>query len=137
MKEKMKDKRDKNYYKKIAKKIAEIANSKKAENIVIYDTENRSSLFYYVVIATVESTPQAEAISEEIQQKLKKEKIYLLYKDGINSKSWKVMDYGGVIVHIIEPETRDFYALDKIYYECKKLDWKEKEIKKQTGRSKK
>lgn len=127
--------KDKKYYSKLAVESARIADLKKAENIIIYDVESKTGLYYYAVIMNALSAPHIKAIEEEIVTKFKREKNeYILYHDGILSTSWKALDYGGLVIHIFEPSTRDFYALDKIYSDCKKLKW---EKKTQTLKSKK
>jgi len=115
--------REKNFFKKISIIAAQTADSKKGKNIIIYELKENNTLFYFSLLITVESYPQITAIEEEIQKKLKKEKLYILHKDGMQSRNWKVMDYGGLIIHIFEEETRKFYGLDKIYADCKKVNW--------------
>jgi len=128
--------KEKNFFKKISIIAAQTADSKKGKNIVIYELNENNSMFYFSLILTAESYPQIVAIEEEIQKKLKNEKIYILHKDGIQSRNWKIMDYGGLIIHIFEEETRKFYGLDKIYANCRKINW-EKPLKTKTYTKKK
>lgn len=117
--------KDKKYYKKLAKECARIADTKKAENIKVYDVENKTGLFYFSVILTAISQPHIKAIEEEITKKMKKDMgEHILHRDGINSTYWKVLDYGGIVIHIFDQQTREFYALDKIYEDCRKISWK-------------
>lgn len=109
----------------MAIKAALLAHSKKAENILIYDISSNSSLFYYAVIVTASSLPQIRAIAEETVSHFKKLGLYSQYRDGSNSAKWRALDYYGFIVHILDPEARELYALDKLYHDCKKIDWKE------------
>ena len=122
--------KNQNFYKKLAVEAAKVADSKKAENITIYDAGTKSTLFYYVLIVTAASAPQISAIEQEILVQLKKDGAFSLHKDGMQSKNWKVVGYGGLVVHIFETQTREFYSLDKIYADCKRIDWKPKEAKK-------
>jgi len=124
--------KDKKYYSKLAVEAARTADSKKAENITIYDVESKTGLYYYSLIMNALSSPHLKAIEEEIVTKFKREKNeYLLHRDGILSQNWKALDYGGLVIHIFASNTRDFYALDKIYSDCKKLKWEKKQIKKE------
>ncbi|MEA3306535.1 MAG: ribosome silencing factor [Elusimicrobiota bacterium] len=116
-------------FKKIAVLAAGIGGAKKASNIEVYELTEESSLAFYVVIMTAESYPQMNAIEDDISKQLKQKGSYILYKDGPASKKWKVIDYGGIIVHIFEPLAREFYDLDKVYYDYKKVKW-EKPAKK-------
>jgi ribosome-associated protein len=116
--------KNKRYYLNLAKEIARIADSKKGENITVYDVESKTGIFYYAILINSLSSPHTKALEEEIITSLKKEKNeYILHRDGIKSPNWKVLDYDGVIVHIFEPSIRDFYGLDRIYLDCKKVKW--------------
>ncbi|MBP7795464.1 MAG: ribosome silencing factor [Elusimicrobiales bacterium] len=117
--------KDKKYYKKLAVDAARISDNKKAENTVIYDVETKTGLFYYAIITEGISSPQINAIEEEISKKFKTEKNeFLLHRDGVFSEEWKVLDYGGLVIHIFDKEKRDFYGIDKIYSDCEKVSWK-------------
>lgn len=130
--------KDKKYYKKLAIETANLLDFKKAEDIVIYDTESKTGLFYYVIISTALSKPHIDALEEDISKKFKHEKNeYILHRDGIESNIWKVLDYGGIIIHIFDRETRDHYMLDKNYIECKTINWKKKVTKNTTPKTKK
>ena len=102
---------------------ARYADAKKAENIKVIDLGGLSSLCDYILIATATSKPHLEAVEEEISTKLKQEGIYKTNRDGVDSPSWRVSDYGAFLVHIMTPEARDFYALDKIFSFGKEIDF--------------
>ncbi len=119
--------KDKKYYKKLAVEAARIIDLKKGEKTVIFDVESKTGLFFYAVITTALSQPHINALEEEIIKKFKKEyNEYLLHRDGIKSNQWKVLDYGGVVIHIMDSNSREFYAIDKIYFDSKTVRWKPK-----------
>ncbi|HBA59828.1 MAG TPA: ribosome silencing factor [Elusimicrobia bacterium] len=99
---------------------------KKASPVRIYDLGSKSSLADYAVLATVDSPPQLEAVEEEVLMRLKHDGVFCLYKDGAKSKNWKVLDYGGVLVHVFDVKTEELFAVDQIYENCKRLEWEEK-----------
>ena len=115
----------KSSFKKIAITAALAGDSKKAHPVMIFDLAGKSPLADYAVLLGVESAPQLEAIEDEVQIKLKQEGIYCLHKDGMRSKNWKVLDYGGTLVHIYDGKAAEFYAIDKVYSGCKLVDWQE------------
>lgn len=94
---------------------ARLADEKKAENIKVIDLCGLSSLCDFILIATATSKPHLEAVEEEISKKLKEEGYYKTNRDGAASYQWRVSDYGGFLVHLMTPEARDFYMLDKIF----------------------
>lgn len=115
----------KNNYKKLAIEAAKAGDSKKAENVRIFDLCGRSTLADFVVLMTVESAPQLEAVEEEVSVRLKQEGVYCLHKDGARSKTWKVLDFSGVIVHVFDAKSAELYSLEKIYAEAEPVAWEE------------
>jgi len=85
----------------------------------------------YFVITTGDSEPQLKAISNFIMRKLKENKIRLLHYEGKPGTEWILLDYGDVIVHIFSREKRDFYNLEYIWQEAKKIHLKRKKILKE------
>lgn len=112
-------------FKKIAVAAARAGDSKKASPVTIFDLAGKSPLADYAVLLVAESAPQLDAIEEEVQIKLKQEGVYCLHRDGMRSKNWKVLDYGGVLVHIYEGKAAEFYAIDKVYEGYKTVEWEE------------
>lgn len=115
----------KSSFKKIAVTAARLGDAKKAHPVLVYDLCGKSPLADYAVLLGVESAPQLEAVEEEIVVKLKHEGVYCLHKDGMRSKNWKVLDYGGTLVHIYDGKAAEFYAIDKVYGPYKPVEWQE------------
>lgn len=105
---------------------ARACGSKKAGPVAVYDLRGISSLADYAVLALVESAPHLEAVEEEVLARLKHDGFFCLYKDGARSKSWKVLDYGGVLVHVLDRKAAGFYEIDKLYQGAKPVVWEEK-----------
>jgi len=121
---------DRPRFKQLAIAAARLADSKKAEEVSVYDMDGRSALADFVVVATVDNPAQLDAVDEEISTNLKKEGLFALYRDGMRSKNWKVLDYGGIIVHIFERKAREFYSFDKVYTGYGEIKWQEKAVEK-------
>ncbi len=114
----------KNSFRKIAVTAALAGDSKKAHPVAVLDLAGKSPLADYAVLLEVESAPQLDAVEEEVQVKLKHEGTYCLHRDGARSKNWKVLDYGGVLVHIYDAKAAEFYAISKVYEGARPVDWK-------------
>jgi len=112
-----------NDFKKPAILAARAADDKKAENIKLYYIGDNSSLADYVVIATADSVPQLEAIADGVAKDLKEEDLYRLHSEGGRSGSWRVLDYGGFIMHVVTNTAREFYGLDRIYHFGREIRW--------------
>ncbi len=120
-------------YKNIAIAAARLADAKKAEAVSVYDMAGRSELADYVVVITVDNPAQLDAVDDEITINFKKEGLFALYRDGMNSKTWKVLDYGGIIVHVFEKQAREFFSFDKVYAGYNTVKWEEKPAAKEVA----
>ena len=100
---------------KLAKQAKKIAEDKKGENVVVLDVKELTSVTNYFVIVTANSTPQINAISAEIEKVFKYDyEIPVLRKES-KSANWCVLDFGGILVHIMNFDTRQQYELEKIW----------------------
>lgn len=99
----------------IAKRIAEIASSKKASDIVILDIRKVSSICDYFVIFTGETGRQIEAIRDEVERELLNEGIKAVRIEGDSFSGWILMDFEDVMVHIFTPEERKYYDLENLW----------------------
>ncbi|MBU4562827.1 ribosome silencing factor [bacterium] len=105
----------------IAKMAAAAAEDKKAKDTVILNLGKLTLIADYFVITSGDSEPQLKAISNFIMRKLKENKNRLLHYEGKPETGWILLDYGDVIVHIFSKEKRDFYDLEYIWQEAKKI----------------
>jgi ribosome-associated protein len=102
--------------KKLAQLCWEYADNKKAEDIVILDVRELSSVADYFVICSGTSEPHLRAISDEITTRLR-EKQHLRPRaiDGTLQTAWVVLDYFDVIVHVMKSEVRQRYDLEALW----------------------
>jgi len=108
--------------KKLSLLCRELADNKKAENILILDVRKLSSVTDYFVIASGTSHPHLRAIVEEISGKLRDDHgLRPARTDGATSGNWVVLDYFDVIVHIMHAETRTRYDLEGLWGDAKKV----------------
>ncbi len=99
----------------LARTIIDIISDKKGEDILLLDTRAISFIADYFVVATGESERQLKAISDETQKQLKANSTRPLGVEGTAASGWILMDYGSVIVHLLSPEMRDYYQLEKLW----------------------
>ena len=110
-----------------ARAAARTAEDNRAENIVVLDMRKITPVFDYFVIATGNSRRQLHAISEEIEHVLEDElKDKRMGIEGYQESRWILLDYGNVVVHLFDAETREFYALEDFWSEAQRvpLPWK-------------
>ena len=102
--------------KKLALLCYELADSKKAENIVILDLREISSITDYFVIGSGSSEPHLRAIIEEISEKLKENHgVSPRATDGSLETAWVVLDYFDVIVHVMRSDVRERFDLEGLW----------------------
>lgn len=97
--------------------IIKALEDKKADNIEVLDVADKTSLSEFFVIASCQSTVQVRSCVDEVEEKLGDEGIVVLHKEGYQSGSWILMDYGDVVVHVMQQETREFYDIERLWEE--------------------
>lgn len=106
----------------MALRCRELADDKKAENIVILDVRHVSSITDYFVLCTGTSEPHLRAIVDEITEGLEIEPgIRPRAADGTLETAWIVLDYFDVIVHVMRQDTRDHYNLEGLWGDVPRL----------------
>jgi ribosome-associated protein len=103
----------------LARRIVELAEDKKAADIVLLDLMGLTTLADYFVIASGGSERQLDAIADGIIEGLRAEKVRPIGREGLAASHWVLIDYGSVIVHVFTPPERDFYQLERHWSEAK------------------
>jgi ribosome-associated protein len=109
--------------KQLAAVAAWLADEKKAEDIRVYFVGDVLKVADYFVVVTGLNRPQVKAILQEIHVRLKAAGEKHARTEGGDDCWWVLLDYGDVVVHILQQEAREFYDLDRLYQECPQLDW--------------
>ena len=94
---------------------------KKAKDVLVLDLQGLTQIADYFVICSGESTTQVKAIAEEIERRFDASGVKPLGREGRKNNLWVLMDYGDIIVHIFEEETRTFYELEKLWIDAKRI----------------
>ena len=106
---------------------AKVAEENKGHDIVILDIRKLTKTFDYFLIVSGSSRRQLYAIGDEIQRKLVGEmEDECLSVSGHTEGKWIVIDYGDIIVHLFEPETRKYYALEELWGKGERVEWEER-----------
>ena len=107
--------------KKIALLAREAAEDKKAEEPVVLNMAKLTNVANYFVVTHGNSDRHVRAIADNIVDKLHEKKVRVLHREGMESGSWVLLDYGAVIVHVFYRETRDFYGLERLWGDAARL----------------
>jgi ribosome-associated protein len=102
--------------KKLALLCRDLAENRKAEDVVILDVRELSSVTDYFVIVSGTSEPHLRAIVDEISDKLKDEhELRPKAIDGTLQTAWVVLDYFDVIIHVMRQDVRERYDLETLW----------------------
>jgi ribosome-associated protein len=103
----------------LARRIVEVAEDKKAADIVLLELAPLTTLADYFVICSGGSERQLDAIADGIISSLRDEKVRPIGREGTPASHWVLIDFGSVIVHIFTPPEREYYGLEKHWSEAK------------------
>ena len=103
---------------------ANAADEKKGENILLLDVSKLTVISDYFLIITAKSTPQIEAIAKSIEETLSKLNYKMISKEGFVGSNWVVLDFGNLIVHIMNEKERAYYKLEKFWSNATIIDKK-------------
>lgn len=95
---------------------------KKAQKIDVLRTNDLTIIADYFVICTATSTTHIKSVTDEVEKQLEEKGERPLRKEGYRSGGWIIMDYSTVIVHVFLEETREFYALERLWGDAEKID---------------
>lgn len=98
-----------------AQTAVEAAEEMKAVNVVLMDVHDRSSVTDYLVICSGTSDTHIKSIAEKIQDEMRLQRNSRAKPQGDVESLWLVLDYGDVIVHVFDDQTREFYDLERLW----------------------
>ena len=117
--------------KKLALLCRDLAENRKAENVVVLDVREVSSITDYFVVATGTSEPHLRAVVSEITDKLRDDHdLKPKSHDGSLQTSWIVLDYFDVIVHIMRADVREHYKLEDLWGDAPQVKAKKPRVRK-------
>ena len=91
---------------------------KKASDIEILDVSKQTSLGDYFIIASCQSSVQVRACVDEVEEKMLEAGFPPKHKEGYRGGSWILIDYGDIIVHVMQQEAREFYSIERLWNEA-------------------
>jgi len=94
---------------------AHAALEKKAIDLAVLDLQGLSSIADFFLVCSARSAPQADTIAEAVRGALRAEGVRPRHNEGSAQSGWLLLDYGDVVVHVFLEETREFYALERLW----------------------
>lgn len=87
----------------------------KAVDIKVLDVRGKTSVTDYMIVASGNSTRQVKALADHVIEQAKAAGVRPLGSEGESAAEWILVDLGDVVVHVMHPQTRDFYHLEKLW----------------------
>ncbi len=97
--------------------VVDALEDRKGVDIKVLDVRDKSSVTDILVIVGGNSSRQVKALADSVVEKAKEKGIQPLGMEGQDESSWVLVDLGDIVVHVMLPETRDFYNLEKLWGE--------------------
>ncbi|MBI9017820.1 MAG: ribosome silencing factor [Phycisphaerae bacterium] len=108
---------------KMAIKIAQLADDRNCTNVVVLELSGISPLAQHFVIATGTSSPQIRSVADEIEVMGKHTNWRAYGKAGMQEGRWAIVDLVDIIVHVFDEEFRKFYDLELLWGDAPRIDW--------------
>ncbi len=104
-----------------AKNIAKILDKKKAIDIVGIETKELTVMSDYFIIASGTSNTHVRALADEVDDEMKKLGVEVDHIEG-RATGWILLDYNDVLVHIFQPESRQYYNIERLWNDAARVD---------------
>src|SRR5216110_2603653 len=102
-------------FRKVAQEAARAASEKKAIDVRVFDLRQQSDVADYMVLVGAESSAQMRAIESGVEEALGAQGLRPLRRDGAPRDRWLALDYGGMVLHVMLPDAREFYRLEQLW----------------------
>ncbi|MEE1064620.1 MAG: ribosome silencing factor [Acutalibacteraceae bacterium] len=104
-----------------AKNIVKILDNKKAMDLELIETKELTIVSDYFIIASGTSNTHVRALADEVEEEMKKLGVEPDHIEG-RATGWILLDYGCVLVHVFDPQSREYYNLDRLWGDAAKID---------------
>jgi ribosome-associated protein len=108
----------------LAVAAAWLAEQKKGLDITVIEVGDKLRVADYFVLVTGLNRPHVRALFDELHVRLKLAGRHHRPAEGDDLAWWLLLDYGDVVVHLLQPEARAYYDLEQLYGDCPRLDWR-------------
>ena len=105
---------------------ATAASAKLGTDTVILDVGDVLSIVGYFVITSAPNTRQVRTIAEEVEERVRAaDGGSPIRTEGLDDATWVLIDYGDVVVHVFLDTTREFYDLERLWGDVRRLEWED------------
>lgn len=102
---------------------ARVAADNKGRDVLVLDMRRVTPIYDFLVLVTGSSRRQMHAIAEEVDDAMRNVGDRRIGIEGYEASRWIVQDYGDVVVHVLDPEMREYYTLEELWADAPRVDW--------------
>jgi ribosome-associated protein len=102
---------------------AQVARDNKGKDILVLDMREITPLYDFFVIVTGTSRRQIHTLAEETDAALTAIGDKRIGIEGYQASKWVIQDYSDILVHVFDPDTREYYKLEELWADAKRVDW--------------
>lgn len=106
-----------------ARLIAQAAVDRKAADVVVLHVGTATLVTDYFVLCSGNNANQVRAIADHILDVIKQAGSRPISTEGLDAANWVLLDYGDVVVHIMQPEQRDYYGLERLWGDAERVEF--------------
>lgn len=100
----------------------EAALDKKAMEVVVLDLRHTPAFTDFFLLCSGQNTRQVQAIADAIEESLRARKVRPSHVEGYDRAEWVLMDFFSFIVHVFSPQTREFYSLERLWGDARRIE---------------
>ncbi len=105
----------------LARRCADLAADRRAEDIIILDLRDLSSVADFFVVASAGADVQVRAVADRIEEGIESEGEHTWHREGYQNGQWIVLDYVDVVCHLFLKEKREFYQLERLWGDAPRI----------------
>jgi ribosome-associated protein len=113
---------------KVVHRALRAAFDKKAERVTVLDLREADAFTDFFIICSGQGPRQVKAIAEAVEAALRRARVRPLNVEGVDHAEWVLLDYFDFLVHVFTPDTREFYALERLWGSAERIDVSEADL---------
>lgn len=104
-----------------ALRVAAACDARKGTEIVVLNVQKQTFITEYFVVATSQNERHSRAIAEEAEARMKEIGAPAVGREGLDTGTWVLVDFGDVVLHVLTPREREFYGIERLWADAPRV----------------